>query len=55
MGGISGSVPILFTPQPAELRSKLKMDPDGFFAEINRFMSRQGFLDICLGFFLYFP
>jgi len=43
LGGISGPVPLLFTPQPEELRSKLTADPDGFFGEINRFMSRKLF------------
>ena len=40
MGGISGPVPILFTAQPAELRSTLNEDPDSFYPEINKFMSR---------------
>ena len=40
IGGLAGLVPILFTAQPAELRTKIENNPDGFFAELNRFMSR---------------
>ena len=40
IGGLAGPVPILFTAQPAELRTKIENNPDGFFAELNRFMSR---------------
>ena len=40
MGGLAGPVPILFTIQPEELRSKVEADPDSFFAELNQFMSR---------------
>ena len=39
-GGLAGPVPILFTAQPAELRTKIENNPDGFFAELNKFMSR---------------
>ena len=40
IGGLAGPVPILFTAQPAELRTKIENNPDGFFAELYRFMSR---------------
>ena len=39
-GGLAGPVPILFTVQPAELRTKIENNPDGFFAELNKFMAR---------------
>ena len=39
-GGLAGPVPILFTAQPAELRTKIENNPDGFFAELNKFMAR---------------
>ena len=40
IGGLAGPVPVLFTAQPAELRTKLEHDPNGFYAELNKFMSR---------------
>ena len=40
MGGLAGPVPVLFTIQPEELRSKIDGDPDSFFAELNQFMNR---------------
>ena len=40
IGGLEGPVPILFTPQPAELRTRIEQDPDSFYAELNKFMSR---------------
>jgi hypothetical protein len=38
--GLTGPVPVLFTPQPEELRSKIKAEQDDFFSELNAFMGR---------------
>jgi hypothetical protein len=38
--GLSGPVPVLFTPQPEELRSKISADQDEFYTELNAFMGR---------------
>ena len=40
IGGLAGPVPVLFTAQPEELRTKIERDPDSFFAELNKFMAR---------------
>jgi hypothetical protein len=38
--GLSGPIPVLFTPQPEELRSRIKTEQDEFFLELNAFMGR---------------
>ena len=38
--GLSGPVPILFADQPEELRTIISADPDSFFKELNRFMTK---------------
>lgn len=40
IGGLAGPVPKLFTAQPEELRTKITRDPDSFYNELNRFMTR---------------
>ena len=38
--GLSGPVPVLFCDQPEELRSKISDNEDGFFAQLNKFMTK---------------
>ena len=38
--GLSGPVPVLFADQPEDLHSMLSRDPDSFYAEINKFMTK---------------
>ena len=38
--GLSGPVPVLFSDQPEELRTKISDNEDGFFAQLNKFMTK---------------
>jgi hypothetical protein len=38
VAGLNGPVPILFTEQPEELRSKLLADPNDFMLQLNKIM-----------------
>ena len=38
--GLSSPVPVLFSDQPEELRSKINDNEDGFFAQLNKFMTK---------------
>ena len=38
--GLSGPVPVLFHEEPEELRSKIEKEPDIFFQELNKFMTK---------------
>ena len=38
--GLSGPVPVLFSDQSEELRTKISDNEDGFFAQLNKFMTK---------------